>query len=99
MIKHVVLFKMKPFASAEEKSNKLNEIRNELLGLKGKLDFLRHIEVGINANPAESFDLALITEFDSMTDLERYAIHPDHVAVAKLIGPVKDDRACVDYVF
>ncbi len=98
MIKHIVLFKFKTFANAEEKDEKISEIKSALLALKTKLNFLRHIEVGINTNPAESFDLALITEFDNMEDLQRYAVHPDHVAVAKIIGEVKENRACVDFV-
>ncbi|PZX17348.1 stress responsive alpha/beta barrel protein [Breznakibacter xylanolyticus] len=98
MIKHVVLFKFKTFEGEEEKNEKLNNIKTALLDLKNKLDFLRHIEVGINANPSESFDMALITEFDNMDDLHRYAIHPDHVAVARIIGEIKENRACVDFV-
>lgn len=99
MVKHIVLFKFKAFESPEAKHLKTTEIKNALLELKDKLDFLREIEVGINANPHEKFDLALTTVFDSMDDLERYAKHPDHVAVAAMIGPVKEDRACVDYIF
>ena len=98
MIKHVVLFKFKTFESEEERINQTDEIKSALLNLKKKIDFLRHIEVGINTNPAESFDMALITEFDSMEDLQRYAIHPDHVAVAKIIGQIKENRACVDFI-
>lgn len=99
MVKHIVLFKFKAFASSSEKLAKVEEIKRALLGLKDKLDFLRSIEVGINANPNEQFDLALTTVFDSMDDLERYAKHPDHVAVAQMIGPLKEDRACVDFIF
>ncbi len=98
MIKHVVLFKFKTFESEEERINQTDEIKSALLNLKKKLDFLRHIEVGINTNPAESFDMALITEFDSMEDLQCYATHPDHVAVAKIIGQIKENRACVDFI-
>lgn len=43
-------------------------------------------------------DLILTTELDSLEDVNTYANHPEHVAVAKnIIGPVKADRACVDY--
>jgi hypothetical protein len=99
MVKHIVLFKFKALGSEAEKAAKISEIKNALLSLKDKLDFLRSIEVGLNANPNEKFDLALTTVFDSMTDLERYATHPDHMAVAQLIGPIKEDRACVDFIF
>jgi len=99
MVKHIVLFRFKAFDSEASKTAKLKEIESALLGLKEKLPFLRSIEVGINANPAEKFDLALVTVFDNMEDLERYAKHPDHVAVAGIIGAVKEDRACVDFIF
>ncbi|MFT3740522.1 MAG: Dabb family protein [Breznakibacter sp.] len=99
MVKHIVLFKFKPFENQTAKEKKLGEIKSALLALRDKLDFLREIEVGINANPNENFDLALTTVFDSMDDLIRYAKHPDHVAVASLIGPIREDRACVDYIF
>ena len=35
---------------------------------------------------------------DKLEAVNTYANHPEHVAVAKgIIGPVKADRACVDY--
>lgn len=99
MVKHVVLFKLGPFTNADERISALQDIRHALLALKEKVDVLRHIEVGVNMNPEEQFDLSLITEFDSMDDLNTYATHPDHVAVSKgLIAPLKLDRACVDYL-
>ena len=37
---------------------------------------------------------------DKLEDVKTYANHPEHVAVSKgIIGPVKADRACVDYEF
>lgn len=98
MVKHVVLFKMKPFASAAERSSKLTEIKVALEDLINTIEVLRSIEVGINLNPAEEYDLALYTTFDKMEDVAVYAAHPDHVVVAKtFIAPIKEARACVDY--
>ncbi len=99
MVKHIVLFKMKAFATAEEKQAKLMEVKEALEALKEKIDVLRAIEVGINANPNEEYDLVLDTTFDSMEDMHTYAAHPEHVAVAKIfIAPIKEARACVDYI-
>ena len=37
-------------------------------------------------------------QLPTLEDVNTYANHPEHVAVAKgIIGPVKADRACVDY--
>lgn len=98
MVKHIVLFKLGPFNNVDERISALQDIRRALLALRGKVEELRNIEVGINMNPEEQFDLSLITEFDTMDDLTAYASHPDHVAISKeLIAPLKLDRACVDY--
>lgn len=99
MIKHVVLFKLKKMASPEAKNSKLQELKAGFEGLKERIDVLSSIEVGVNCNPAENFDLILITVFDSLEDLAEYAGHPDHVAMVRKIGEVKEDRACVDFVY
>jgi hypothetical protein len=98
MIKHIVLFKLKAFENKEVKNNKLEEIKSALLGLKNKIDVLKSIEVGINTNPEEQFDIALNTTFNSMDDLDVYAKHPDHLAAGKIIREVLESRSCVDYV-
>ncbi len=98
MVRHIVMFKLKEFASPAEKQAKLDEIKTRLEALIDKIDVLRKIEVKFNCNPEESWDLILISELDSLADVSTYANHPEHVAVAKgIIGPVKADRACVDY--
>lgn len=98
MIKHIVLFKLKKMVSPEAKNSKLQELKAGFEGLKDKIDVLRSIEVGVNCNPAESFDLVLTTVFDSADNLAEYAGHPDHVAMVRKIGEVKEDRACVDFI-
>ncbi|MDR1557011.1 MAG: Dabb family protein [Tannerellaceae bacterium] len=98
MLRHIVMFKLKEFASPEEKQAKMEEIKKGLESLAGSIDILRSIQVNFNINPSETWDLILTTELDSLGDVAVYAGHPAHVAVVKnLIAPVKADRACVDY--
>jgi len=97
MIKHVVLFKLKTFETEAVKREKEQEIKEALLALTEKIEVLRSIEVGINANPDEEFNIALTTTFDNFDDLETYAKHPDHQAVIPLIREVLESRACSDY--
>ena len=98
MVRHIVMFKLKPFETPAEKTAKLQEIKTQLEALKDKIDVLRMIRVDFNINPAETWDLILTTELDTLADVNTYANHQEHVAVAKgIIGPVKADRACVDY--
>lgn len=98
MIKHIVMFKLKAFETPAEKEAKLQEIKEKLEALIDEIDVLRSIRVDFNCNPEETWDLILTTELDTLEDVATYANHPRHVAVAKgIIGPVKADRACVDY--
>lgn len=99
MINHVVLFKMNDFPSAK-KAAILAELKLLLEGLEDKISELKYIEVGLNhETDAKSFDLALISHFESLEDLEKYKIHPEHVKVAERINAVMTARATVDYVF
>ena len=100
MVKHVVMFKLINFPTPAEKQEKMVEIKTKLEALIDKIDVLRKINVGFNINPAETWDLILTTELDTLEDVSIYANHPDHAEIAKnLIGPVKADRACVDYEY
>jgi hypothetical protein len=99
MINHIVLFKLKQFP-AEEKTVILNELKNLLLGLKVEIEELAYIEVGINHElESKNYDLALISHFHSLDDLERYRVHPAHMVVVKRMGEVAETRAAVDFEF
>lgn len=97
MVKHIVTFKFK--GSAEERLNVANKFKAALLSLPEQIEVLRSMEVGINENPAETWDLTLIALVDKMEDVDVYAKHPAHVAAAAIIKDAKEDRACVDYNF
>ena len=53
--------------------------------------------VGLNINEAETWDICLESEFDTLDDVKAYAVHPAHVAAAGILKDAKQDRACVDY--
>lgn len=97
MVKHIVLFKLKDDVSADTKLAAMHAFKDAIEALPVKIPFIRKIEVGLNINPAETWSIALYSEFDTLDDVKRYAIHPDHVAAGKLLAEVKESRACVDY--
>ena len=69
MVRHIVMFKLKPFETPAEKTAKLQEIKTQLEALKDKIDVLRMIRVDFNINPAETWDLILTTELDTLADV------------------------------
>lgn len=97
MIKHIVLFKLRDDIAPEVKAERLPDLQRQLMDLMGVVPSLRSMEVGINSNPAEKFDLALVSTFDDMAGLEAYATDPRHVAVGKQIRELLDSRACTDF--
>ncbi len=97
MIKHIVLFKLKEEIGTAEKETVMNQFKAAIEALPAVIPFIRKIEVGLNMNPAETWHIALYSEFDNMEDLKAYATHPAHVEAAKLLANVKDERSCVDY--
>jgi hypothetical protein len=100
MINHVVLFKLKKYGSESEKQNTISSIEDALLGLSGKIKELKHIEVGVNYElAAKSYDICLISHFETVADLDVYRVHPEHVKVADLIGQHAVERAAVDFEF
>lgn len=99
MIKHVVLFKLAPFAEGNSKHENAIYLKDKLEGLQDLIPELLKVEVVLN-NPqasTDNYDLMLLTEFDNLQDLDVYVNHPEHVKVASFISKVRTDRAAIDY--
>lgn len=95
MVKHIVAFKLK--GTAEERKAVASAFKAALEALPSQVDVLESIEVGLNENPSESWDVVLTAVVPTMADVEKYAKHPAHLAAAALLGEHKEARACVDY--
>lgn len=95
MVKHIVAFKLKGDDSVRR--DYARRFRDALVKLPEQIPFLRSIEVGVQENRAEIWDIVLTATLDSMADVQRYSEHPAHIAAAAVIRPVRDERACVDY--
>ena len=96
MIKHVVTFKFK--GSKEERNEVAKNFAEALIQLPGEIPQLKSIEVGLNINPQEEWDLVLTATADTLEDVAIYSAHPAHQAAVAIIAPYKEARACVDYL-
>ena len=94
MITHIVFFKL-----ADPSKEMIDKTRDLLLSMEGEINLLRHLEVGVDVIRSErSYDLALVTKFDSMEDLQAYQVHPYHAG--KILSHMKSvcsAIAAVDY--
>lgn len=94
MIKHIVMWK---FKENEEENMKL--FLEGLNKLKGIIPEIKNMETGININPKNDYDAILISEFETMEDLEKYKNHPEHVKASALCKEIRLDRQAIDYEF
>lgn len=94
MIVHIVLFKLK-----EATPENVEAARLRLLSMDGKVELLRHLEVGVDLIRSErSADIALYTKFDSLEDLQAYQVHPYHAnEVAAYMRGVCSSVVAADY--
>ncbi len=95
--RHVVLFKFKDGAPAEE----VKKIEDAFAGLKEKIDLITDFEWGLNESPEgldQGFTHVYFVTFKNKEDLEKYLPHPEHKAFVELLKPQLDKVLVVDYV-
>lgn len=95
MVKHIVMFKLQ--GDADVRRETALRFKAALDALPDQIDVLQSIEVALNENPAEDWDIVLTAIVPTMADVAVYAKHPAHMAAAAIIKDVKQLRACVDY--
>ncbi|MBQ3472014.1 MAG: Dabb family protein [Clostridia bacterium] len=98
MVRHIVMWKLVPSPDMAERAM---DIKENLEGLKDKIDLIVDIEVGININTADTVsDIVLVSTFNSVEELNEYQNHPAHKAVgAHYVKPYVEERRVCDYEF
>lgn len=90
---HVVLFKLK-----DRSPEAVEKTAHVLRSMAGKIAPLQGIEVGVNVVPSpRAYDIALITRFASLADMELYQVHPIHQDVLAHMRAVMESAAAVDF--
>ncbi|MCM1483092.1 MAG: Dabb family protein [Muribaculaceae bacterium] len=95
MIHHVVMFRFDGDVAAREAAAR--EFADALKKLPGIIPQLHSLEVGMNINPVEEYDMVLTACADTMTDVAEYSAHPAHLAAVALVKNRIKARACVDF--
>ena len=95
MITHVVMFKLH---DTVDKKDVAQEIKMRLDSLPAKIDVIKTFEVGLNVlESARSYDMVLVSTFESLETLAVYSKHPDHVAHLDFIRNASASIMAVDY--
>ena len=95
MIRHIVLFKIK-----DEYKEEIPQLVKNFYGMKGKIEGMTDLEAGADILHSErSYDVALITTFDTRAAFDAYQTHPVHMPVKKRMGEVRVSSVACDFEF
>ena len=96
MIEHVVMWKFKDGEGRTREEN-MAYVRERLLALPAIIPEIRSMQLGRDVSRTEmSYDMMLVTRFESLDDLHVYKVHPAHVAVSEYVKRVRTARAVLD---
>ena len=99
MIQHIVLLKLKPETTAEQKAALLEGLG--ALKRENKIPGIEEVTGGANNSPegkAHGFDWGFVMTFTDAAARDAYLPHPDHKALGQtLLRPIVDDVLVLDY--
>ena len=96
MLRHLVLLRFKPTASAAD----IALIERAFCALRDLVDGVSALEWGTDTSPeglAKGFTHAFMLSFDGAAQRDAYLPHPAHQAFVQQLKPVLDDVLVLDY--
>ncbi len=98
MIKHIVLWKLKPEAEGKNAAENAGLIKEKLEGLYGKIPEIKSIQVRENTLKIDgNYDVTLIAEFESEEAMYAYQKNPLHEEAAVFVKKTVETRAAIDF--
>ena len=93
MIRHIVLFKIKP-----EYKDQIPELVRNFYTMKGRVEGLLDLEAGADILGSErSYDIALICTFTDRAAFDAYQTHPLHMPIRKRMHEVRESSVACDF--
>ena len=92
MIRHVVMWKLKE----ENLKENAKRIKEMLEALPKHIPQIVELDVGLNEKEG-TFEVGLVTKFNSFDDLKIYDAHPEHRKAREFIRSVVESREVLDY--
>lgn len=96
MVEHIVLFKMKPESTEDDKARLIEALK----GMKGRIPGMVDLSAGESfTNRHQGFVVGLVVRVEDKAALEVYDTHPVHLPVKELVKELCTDVLAVDYEF
>lgn len=94
MIRHIVLFQIKPEFKAE-----LPALIDGFYSMVGQVEGMVGLEAGADIlNSERSYDLALVVTFADRAAFDAYQTHPAHLPVKKRMHEVRSGSVACDFL-
>lgn len=97
MVNHIVLWNYKAELSKQEREEAGERIKKELEGVKEQVSGVVSLQVVTSPLTSSNKEIGLISVFENDEALQKYQVHPAHVAAGKYIRSVTEGRTCLDY--
>jgi hypothetical protein len=94
MVRHVFLWKVAPDSDPKEIIRILDELPDNVPGIRS---WTRGRHQGAPGASGDLWDYALVCDFETFEDLERYSQHPFHAKVVERLLPMFSARAVCDF--
>ena len=99
MIKHIVIFKLTPPLTEEEKERSIRQLKEVFGPLGNKFDYIIEYRTGINILEADhAGDFVIDSTFASPEDLRRYQSSDHHRQAVSAASAIKKAKIVIDYV-
>jgi hypothetical protein len=99
MIKHIVIFRLTPPYTSEEKEASVKKLREIFEPMGKSLKFPLEYRTGVNVlNAGHAGDFVIDSLFASEEDLNRYIRSEEHVAAVNAASAVRKTKVTVDYI-
>lgn len=95
MVKHIILWKLRPDVTDPDAARA--EAKSRLESLVGKIPGLISLTVQTNGLPTSTADMMLDSTFTDAAALDVYRDHPLHLEAAGFVRSVVDVRLCLDF--
>jgi len=98
MIRHIVMWTLAPEIEGENFAANKYKLKEMLLQLKHSVPGILALDVKFNSldNIQSNYDICLICDFASHTDLVTYQEHAEHQKVVHFLKSIRLQRACID---
>jgi hypothetical protein len=100
MIKHIVIFKLNPPYTPEEKAKSLKKLKEIFSPLAKKLTYIIDYRTEFNVNTSDnSGDFVIDAVFATIDDLKRYQQCHEHQDAVAEASDIRKTKTVIDYEF